>query len=581
AAAAVQAAFNAVMAANPIMLTVIAIAALVAGLTYFFTQTELGQQIWESFTNAISVGWEWVKNAFATAWAFIQPLFEGLWTAIQFVGAVFAAVILGSVLAGWNMFAAVLGAVWNGIIKPVWDAFAAVMTWLWNTVVMPIWDAMKLGLQLLGQAFQFVWNSVIKPAWDALGAGIAFVWNSVIRPAWDALKAALAVVGQAFQTAWNSVIKPAWDALGNGIRFVWETVIRPAWDAMRSGLDTLKHWFEVAVDAIGRTWDTVREKVAAPIRFVIDKVYNNGIRVVWEKVSDFIGLDAELPHVDMGFASGGVLPGYTPGRDPYTFVEPTSGLAIGLSGGEAIMRPEWTRAVGGPSAVEEMHRAARTGRFVNKYANDDRRNPWNKGINAAFAGGGVIGSITSLVNRFFPGMSITSTKRNSNDYHGQGLAVDFSNGTDTTPQMQSAARFFHKNYAPALLELIHFPLNGWQNIKHGQPLNYGAATNAQHRNHVHVAAAGPLPEPGEPITPLPSGGGGGGGFMSWIRDKIASIVSSVMDPIGRSLPKLPGTVGKFPKAAFDWMQDKVIGFIKAQGDESGYNGPVGGGVERW
>src|SRR5699024_4058827 len=102
-----------------------------------------------------------------------------------------------------------------------------------------------------------------------------------------------------FQTAWNSVIKPAWDALGNGIRFVWETVIRPAWDAMRSGLDTLKHWFEVAVDAIGRTWDTVREKVAAPIRFVIDKVYNNGIRVVWEKVSDFIGLDAELPHVDM------------------------------------------------------------------------------------------------------------------------------------------------------------------------------------------------------------------------------------------------------------------------------------------
>src|SRR5699024_4232506 len=60
AAAAVQAAFNAVMAANPIMLTVIAIAALVAGLTYFFTQTETGQRVWESFTNAISVGWEWV-----------------------------------------------------------------------------------------------------------------------------------------------------------------------------------------------------------------------------------------------------------------------------------------------------------------------------------------------------------------------------------------------------------------------------------------------------------------------------------------------------------------------------------------
>src|SRR5699024_6125161 len=173
AAAAVQAAFNAVMAANPIMLTVIAIAALVAGLTYFFTQTETGQRVWESFTNAISVGWEWVKNAFATAWAFIQPIFEGLWTAIPFVGAVFAAVLVGSVMAGWNLFAAVLGAVWNGMIKPVLDAFAAVMMGLWITVVLPSLDAMKLGLQLLGQAFQFVWNNVIKPAWDALGAGIA------------------------------------------------------------------------------------------------------------------------------------------------------------------------------------------------------------------------------------------------------------------------------------------------------------------------------------------------------------------------------------------------------------------------
>src|SRR5699024_12269949 len=96
--------------------------------------------------------------------------------------------------------------------------------------------------------------------------------------------------------------------------------------------------------ATGRTWDTIREKAAAPIRFVSDKVDNNGIRVVWEKVSDFIGLDAELPHVDMGVASGGVLPGYTPGRDPYTFVEPTSGLAIGLSGGAAIMVTGWSTA---------------------------------------------------------------------------------------------------------------------------------------------------------------------------------------------------------------------------------------------
>ncbi|MEV0993411.1 hypothetical protein [Nonomuraea sp. NPDC050202] len=59
------------------------------------------------------------------------------------------------------------------------------------------------------------------------------------------------------------------------------------------------------------------------------------------------------------WATGGVLPGFTPGRDVHTFVSPTGGV-LGLSGGEAVMRPEWTRAVGSRT-VEEMNAAARRG----------------------------------------------------------------------------------------------------------------------------------------------------------------------------------------------------------------------------
>ncbi|MFF4529229.1 tape measure protein [Streptomyces sp. NPDC001407] len=51
------------------------------------------------------------------------------------------------------------------------------------------------------------------------------------------------------------------------------------------------------------------------------------------------------------YARGGILPGYTPGRDVH--------LAA-LSGGEAVMRPEWTRAVG-PQYVHVMNAAARAG----------------------------------------------------------------------------------------------------------------------------------------------------------------------------------------------------------------------------
>jgi tape measure domain-containing protein len=53
-AATAQALLNAVMAANPIMLVITLIAALVAGLTYFFTCTNTGKAVWASFTSYLS-----------------------------------------------------------------------------------------------------------------------------------------------------------------------------------------------------------------------------------------------------------------------------------------------------------------------------------------------------------------------------------------------------------------------------------------------------------------------------------------------------------------------------------------------
>lgn len=62
-AAALQLAFNAVMAANPIMLVVIAIAALVGGLVYFFTQTKTGQKIWAGFVSFLQDAWKNIVNS--------------------------------------------------------------------------------------------------------------------------------------------------------------------------------------------------------------------------------------------------------------------------------------------------------------------------------------------------------------------------------------------------------------------------------------------------------------------------------------------------------------------------------------
>lgn len=71
-----------------------------------------------------------------------------------------------------------------------------------------------------------------------------------------------------------------------------------------------------------------------------DATQSGGVRIANGKGSG--GLTA--------YATGGIYPGYTPGRD--------IGV-IAVSGGEAIMRPEWTRAVGS-GFVDRMNAIART-----------------------------------------------------------------------------------------------------------------------------------------------------------------------------------------------------------------------------
>ena len=55
------------------------------------------------------------------------------------------------------------------------------------------------------------------------------------------------------------------------------------------------------------------------------------------------------------YHTGGTVPGYNPGKDTHM---------VAVGGGEAIMRPEWTRAVGGEKAVQAMNHAARHGGFA-------------------------------------------------------------------------------------------------------------------------------------------------------------------------------------------------------------------------
>ncbi|MCI6557326.1 hypothetical protein [Schaalia hyovaginalis] len=71
-----QAALNAVMAANPAVLVVAALAALAAGLVYAYQNSE-------TFRNGVNGLWEVIKSGASKVMAWIQPIIDGFWAMVD------------------------------------------------------------------------------------------------------------------------------------------------------------------------------------------------------------------------------------------------------------------------------------------------------------------------------------------------------------------------------------------------------------------------------------------------------------------------------------------------------------------
>ena len=235
-------------------------------------------------------------------------------------------------------------------------------------------------------------------------------------------------------------------------------------------------------------------------------------------------------------ATGGILPGYTPGRDVHRFVG-SAGM-LELSGGEAIMRPEWTRAIS-PSYVNQANRAARMGgvagvqRFLARTAFGDALPYAKGGIVGGFAPGGIVSPASLIANigyardlsvfnramellearavelgksvfsamgggtgmgyqaqmaalrAVFPYLQLTSgfregaiTATGNTSYHALGRAVDI-------PPSMTVFNWIAANY-PGSRELIYTPAGGRQ-IHNGSPHVYSGVTAANHYDHIHWA----------------------------------------------------------------------------------------------
>jgi hypothetical protein len=242
-------------------------------------------------------------------------------------------------------------------VQAVWTAIKTAVVDAWEGHLKPRFQYLWGGIETLGGWFSWLWTEIISPVIGWIVEKFEWLYDVLIGHSIlpDIANYITGPFAGVFKWLYDHVIKPVWDGIKGAIKGVWEKGIRPIFNTLKDAVKTVAESFDAARKAIKTAWDKLEGIAKAPVQFIVDVVYNNGIRGVWNKIATAFGAP-KLAR--FSFASGGIMPGYTPGRDVHRFVSPTGG-ALELSGGEAIMRPEFTRAVGS-GFVNTMNAIARS-----------------------------------------------------------------------------------------------------------------------------------------------------------------------------------------------------------------------------
>lgn len=205
---AIQGAFNAVMAINPFVALGIAIAAIVAGLVYFFTQTETGKKVWQSFVDFLSQSIEAIKQFFTG----LGTWFSELWTST-----------VEGTKTIWNGITEFFSGLWNGIVTIVTNVFAAIAS-----AVTGAYNWFVTTFQPLISFYQSIFNligSIINVAFQLILAIIRGAYQLVIG-AWKGLSG---FFGGIFNAV-SSVASSVFSAIGSFASSAWG-VVRSIWSA--------------------------------------------------------------------------------------------------------------------------------------------------------------------------------------------------------------------------------------------------------------------------------------------------------------------------------------------------------------
>ena len=313
--------FTGLIAANPIMLGVAAVAAAVAGLTWFFTQTETGKQMWSDFTSWISEKWQAVQDFFAG----VPEFWGGIWE---------------QVTGGVSDFVTGVGEKWESLKQGASDT----------------WENLKQGAS---EAWENIKSGAAEKA-QGLVDTVGGWWDNLTGNTDSAFGRIASSVQSDMDTA-KQVGSSASTALQAAMSGDWATAKQETADAFAAVRENIDSKMDAAQSTAVRIADQIGDKLGFPgLGSKVDSVFNtvrsameDPIGSAWDFISGipgkimnaFSGIRISLPHINMPHFSvswndiGGIVKLPSISVDWYArggYFDRASIIGVGERGGEFV-----------------------------------------------------------------------------------------------------------------------------------------------------------------------------------------------------------------------------------------------------
>ena len=270
----------AVLAANPIVLIIAAVAALVAAFIYLWNHSEGFRNFWINL-------WETIKNAVTVAVEAIGSFLSQAWTTIT-----------TTLTTLWNGIKEAATGVWNTICETVTTVSQAIWTTI-TTIWNGIYETLAPLLDTLKSLFETIWQAIqvfIGTALDGIRAKVEAIWNGIVA----FLTPILENIRNLFETIWNAIttaIRTALEAIRNAVTTAWNAIkgvitnvmkaisstISSIWNSIKSTVTSLMNSISSAVQSI---WNNMRSAIAG----IISQIYSTISSGLNQAVSFVTGL---------------------------------------------------------------------------------------------------------------------------------------------------------------------------------------------------------------------------------------------------------------------------------------------------